>query len=209
MLKIDAKEYDVIARGVFAPVYPVIAQQIVAHTGVASGTCVDIGCGGGYLGAALARISDLFVHFIDQSADMIALAERTIAGHDLQSRTAARQGDVTDIDLPDACVDLVVSRGSVFFWEDLPRAFKEIYRILAPQGWAYIGGGFGSRELKESIEREMASRGKSTGPFGDKVRRNLGPETRNRFVTALETAGIDSYSILQSDDIGLWLVMRK
>ena len=55
----------------------------------------------------------------------------------------------------------------------------------------------------------MASRGKSTGPFGDKVRRNLGPETRNRFVTALETAGIDSYSILQSDDIGLWLVMRK
>lgn len=208
-MKIDAKEYDAIARDVFAPAYPVIAQQILAHTGVTSGTCVDVGCGGGYLGAALARITDLFVHFMDQSAAMITLAERTITENGLSARTTTLQADVTDIKLADASVNLVISRGSVFFWEDLPRAFKEIYRILAPQGWAYIGGGFGSRELKESIEREMASRGKRTGPFGDKVRRNLGPETRNRFVTALETAGIDSYSILQSDDIGLWVVMRK
>jgi ubiquinone/menaquinone biosynthesis C-methylase UbiE len=208
-LKIDAKKYNAIARDVFAPVYPVIARQIVSHTGVTSGTCVDIGCGSGYLGAALARITDLFVHFLDQSADMITLVERTIAENGLQARSATLQGDVTDINLADASVNLVASRGSVFFWKDLPRAFKEIYRILAPQGWAYIGGGFGSRELKESIEREMASRGKGSGPFSDKVRRNLGPETRNRFVTALETAGIASYTILQSDDIGLWLVMRK
>jgi hypothetical protein len=50
-MEIDAQKFDRIARGVFAPVYPVIAGQIIARTGVTRGVCLDIGCGGGYLGA--------------------------------------------------------------------------------------------------------------------------------------------------------------
>lgn len=75
--------------------------------------------------------------------------------------------------------------------------------MLTPGGWAYIGGGFGSRELKESIESEMASRNQGGDDFCDRVRRNLGAETRGRFETALETAGIAAYIILHNEDIGL------
>jgi hypothetical protein len=51
-MEIDAQKFDRIARSLFAPVYPVIAGQINARTGVTRGICLDIGRGGGYLGAA-------------------------------------------------------------------------------------------------------------------------------------------------------------
>jgi hypothetical protein len=49
-IKFDALKFDRIARDVFAPVYPAIAEQIIVRTGVVRGVCLDIGCGGGYLG---------------------------------------------------------------------------------------------------------------------------------------------------------------
>ncbi|MBC7343666.1 MAG: methyltransferase domain-containing protein, partial [Clostridia bacterium] len=40
-------------------------------------------------------------------------------------------------------------QGFGVFWENLEKAFKEIHRVLAPGGIAYIGGGFGTSELKK------------------------------------------------------------
>jgi ubiquinone/menaquinone biosynthesis C-methylase UbiE len=208
-MKIDAQNFDSIARNIFKPIYPVIASQIIARTGITSGTCLDIGCGSGYLGASLAESTQLFMYFLDQSADMIKIVKRTIHENDLKERAAAIHGDVSSIDLPDNSINLAVSRGSVFFWEDLPQAFQEIYRVLAPDGWAYIGGGFGSKELKESIRHEMLVNKKADNQFSYHMRRNLSPETRIRFETALKTAGIDSYTILHNEDIGLWIIIRK
>ncbi len=208
-MKMNAQEFDALARSVFAPAYPVVAGQILAHTGITTGTCLDIGCGGGHLGAALGRQSALRICFFDQSAEMLDCARRTIAENGLKDRTTVLQGEVTAIGLPDGSVNLAVSRGSVFFWEDLVRAFGEIQRVLAPDGWAYIGGGFGTGEVRASIERQMAARHHGGEKFSDLVRKNLSPETRDRFETAAAAAGIDSFSIRHTPDIGLWLIMRK
>jgi hypothetical protein len=67
-------------------------------------------------------------------------------------------------------MDLIVSRGSIFFWKDLPMAFKEIHCVLAPDGWAYVGGGFGSQKIKESIIREMSTRNQGSDQFQQLVR---------------------------------------
>jgi ubiquinone/menaquinone biosynthesis C-methylase UbiE len=208
-MKIDAQNYDRIARNVFAPVYPLIAEQIIARTGVTRGICLDIGCGGGYLGAALALAADLSVCFFDQSAEMLAIVQRTIAENGLASRAHTLQGNIMSIPLPDACMDLAVSRGSIFFWENLTTALCEIHRVLAPNGWAYVGGGFGSKELKASIIREMKARNQGSDQFRQRMSRNLGPETRVRFEKALETVGIASFSIIDNEEIGLWIVMQK
>ena len=144
-MKIDAQQFDTIARTVFAPVYPLIAKQIMHHTGITSGTCLEIGCGPGYLGAALAGKTDLYLLFLDQSAAMLELCERTIDENDLRGRAGLLPGDVGSLALPDGSVDLIISRGSIFFWEDLPRAFGEIHRVLKP------GGKIGRASCRERV----------------------------------------------------------
>ena len=208
-MKSDARVFDGIARTLFAPIYPVIADQIIARTGMTQGICLDIGCGGGYLGAAIARLTDLFVYLFDRSAEMLEIAGRMIVECGLQTRVARMQGDISALPLPDGFANLVVSRGSVFFWQDLPGAFREIHRVLVPCGWAYIGGGFGTKELKAGISRQMAAAKGNGEKFQALVRRNLSSATRARFQAALETAGIEDFSILHSEDIGLWIIIRK
>lgn len=208
-MRINAKQFDEIARTVFSPTYPVIARQIVEHTGITQGTCLDAGCGSGYLGAALAGITNLHMTFFDASQEMLALAEQTIEENGLRSRAGTLLGDIGSIALPTGSVDLVINRGSIFFWEDVPRAFREIHRILAPGGRTWIGGGFGTAALQESIRLQMAERNKGSNAFGDKMRCNLGPERRAQFETALQAANIAEYRIVHSEEIGLWVDMHK
>lgn len=208
-MQINAKQFDEIARTIFAPIYPVIARQIVQHTGITQGACLDAGCGSGYLGAALADITNLHMTFFDASQEMLTIAEQTMEGNGLRSRAGTLSGDIGSIALPTGSVDLVISRGSIFFWEDLPRSICEICRILAPGGRTWIGGGFGTAALKESIRLQMAERNKGNNAFGDKMRCNLGPEMRARFEAALQTANINEYQIIQGDDIGLWIDIQK
>lgn len=56
--KTDPASFEIIARTIFAPVYPVIASQIIEATGITSGFCLDIGCGGGHLGMAVAKFGN-------------------------------------------------------------------------------------------------------------------------------------------------------
>ncbi len=208
-MKINARQFDTIARSVFAPVYPLIAEQVIEHTAITSGTCLDVGCGSGYFGAAVASKTDLHVLFFDQSEEMLKLCERTIDENGLRSRAGLLPGDIGSIALPDGSVDLIISRGSIFFWEDLPQAFREIHRVLAPGGKTFIGGGFGTLALKEKIRRQMAARNQGQDQFGQKMRTNLGPEMRGHFEQGLQEAEIDNCTILQDEEIGLWIVMHK
>ena len=154
----DVLAYDRIAREIFAPVYPVIAQQIRTQTGITQGVCLDIGTGGGYLGIALAAITDLDFYLMDKSDEVLEIAWMNVAVSGLQNRVRTLCGDVHHIPRDNGSVDLVISRGSLFFWEDKAKAFAEIYRVLAPGGGAYIGGGMGTKELFDKIKVEMDKR---------------------------------------------------
>ncbi len=209
MMKFDAQKYRQTDQR-FTPVYQQIADQILSATGKTSGVCVDLGCGPGGLGKALLDKSDLFVHFFDQSVEMLEQVDEKMSAAGTHWRSSIICGDIACIDLADASVDLAVSRGSIFFWEDLEAAFREIERILASGGWGYIGGGFGSRQLKEEITSQMnADPDNIKGDFRNKIKRNLGPESRERFEKALQRSGIGNYSIVQNEDIGLWIQIRK
>ncbi|MDD3271892.1 MAG: class I SAM-dependent methyltransferase, partial [Syntrophomonadaceae bacterium] len=107
-MEINAAEFDRMAREVFAPVYPVLAEQIISRIGISKGVCLDIGCGGGYLGLALARISELETILFDESQDMMNLAQGYISQSGLESRVKTLLGDVHHIPLADESVNLIV-----------------------------------------------------------------------------------------------------
>lgn len=207
-MQMDAMKYDTMAREIFAPAYPLIASQAVERTGIREGVCLDIGCGGGYLGLELARTTGLFVRFYDQSREMLDIVQGNIASHRLEERTEILSGSAESIPLPDGSVNLAVSRGSVFFW-DRVKAFREIGRVLAPGGMSYIGGGFGSAEVKAEIDRKMEGRSQDGPPWREWVAKRLGPEAPGEFEKELRSAGIEDFEIDRSEDKGLWIIIRK
>ena len=200
----DIQTYNEVALGVNAPIYAYYADRIVDRTGVASGCCLDIGCGGGYLGLALAGITDLDLVFLDQSPAMLACAEENIVRFGCRTRARTLLGRVQAIPLGEGSVDLAISRGSLPFWDDLAAAFGEIRRVLRPGGHAYVGGGLGDPATRAELERQ---RNRLHPEWGAKNRRP--PQRADReYIDALQSAGIDLFRIDRGDD-GLWITFRR
>lgn len=200
-----AEQFDQLARNIIAPVYPVIAGEFLEKSKISSGLCLDLGCGSGYLGLAIARMSDLKVSLVDSDPEMLAIAQRNINDSQLQNRASILLADVHQIPLASGSAQLAVSRGSVFFWGDLPQAFSEIYRVLSPGGMAFIGGGFGTPELKKKIDMEMRQRHPN---WSEHLRENIGAAAPEKYRTVMAEAGIADYYIDHSP-IGMWIVFEK
>jgi len=92
---------------------------------------VDIGCGGGLLTEALARLGYPIVGF-DVSEPSLAAARR----HAAKAGIAVdyRQGSAYSLDLPAGQVDAVVISDVLEHLHDLPRAAAEIARVLRAGG---------------------------------------------------------------------------
>ena len=203
-ISIDAQSYEKTVREVFAPVYPVIAKQIKQRTGITRGLCLDVGAGTGHLGIEIAKITDLQVCLLDNSKEMLSIAEQNIANSSLGSRVKTLRGDVHNIPIVDCSIDLVVSRGSLFFWEDRKRAFKEIYRVLAPGGIAYVGGGFGTDELKRKIDIEMQKR---DGHWRENMVKKV-DNTNSDYQSLMKSVDILDYRVIKNS-ANMWIVIRK
>ena len=200
-----AGDMDSIAKTLFAPVYPMIAKQAIQRLGITTGTCIDLGSGPASLSIAIAKASDLQVIALDLSEEMQDVAARNIKDASLTERILLMHGDVHDIPLPNDSVDLVVSRGSMFFWDDIHSAFREIYRILKPGGRTYVGGGFGNQKLRDKIAAKMTAK----NPDWKRMNQNnISPENRDRFAKMLEEIGVPDYEIIYGDE-GFWIVLKK
>ncbi|MFH0784704.1 MAG: class I SAM-dependent methyltransferase [Pseudomonadota bacterium] len=200
----EVSTYNTIALGPNASIYAYYAKRIVATTATLTGNCLDVGCGGGYLGLALARITPLDFIFFDQSPAMLQCAEDNITNFDCRSRARTLHGRVQAIPLTDDSIDLVVSRGSVPFWDDLATAFSEIYRVLRPGGHAYVGGGLGDPKTRAETEERM----RRHHPEWQNKDRRPPHHDNEHYQRALTAAAIDPFAVNRSDE-GLWITFRK
>ncbi|PKK89139.1 MAG: SAM-dependent methyltransferase [Candidatus Wallbacteria bacterium HGW-Wallbacteria-1] len=205
MNKQDYEGFVDISRNVFAPVYPVIAEMVLKESGISEGTCLDLGSGPGGLGISVAKASALDVILLDISMKMLSAANDDIIREKLSDRVKIMHCDVHSIALPDDSVDLVVSRGSVFFWEDLPRALNEVWRVLRPGGVAWIGGGFGNPEILKTIESSMKARDKDWQPMR---RRFTGDDMESRFNDTLRELNPGPWKVNRNES-GLWMNFKK
>jgi ubiquinone/menaquinone biosynthesis C-methylase UbiE len=200
-----AEYYNELAQTIFFPVYPVIAHQILKRADIDTGLCLDIGSGPGNLAIAIATLSDLTVFAMDNSEPMCRVAEANVAKYQLERRVRTTLGEVNSIPFGDASINLVVSRGSFFFWENMSRGFSECMRVLRQGGMAYIGSGFGNARLRDEIVAKMHERDPE---WEDKRRgwfRNCSPHIVR---SALAAAGIFEYDLID-DDTGYWIYFTK
>lgn len=200
-----AKEFDKIAHEIFAPIYPAIAKQMLDKAQISEGTCLDIGCGSGHLGLAIAKASNLNIYLMDNSPEAIEVLQENISDQQLESRARPLVGDVHNIPLETGSVQIAISRGSMFFWEEQVQALNEIYRVLAPGGFAYIGGGFGSSQIKKRVDERMSQINPDWFGF---VNKNIGHEQPLKWREILSETDIPEFDI-EHNSYEMWLVFRK
>ncbi len=204
MNEADIPTYNRVALGVNAPVYAYYAGRIFQKTGITTGKCLDAGCGGGYLGLALSEITDLEFIFLDKSLEMLRCADENIRLRGLGGRGCTILAQVQQMPLEDASVDLVVSRGSLPFWDDLQAAFREIRRILKTNGCAYVGGGLGPLEMRDNLREQV----RRHHPEWHNRERTIPRRETREYQEALQAAGIEVFTITRSDE-GTWIEFGK
>ena len=119
---------------------------------------------------------------------------------------------------PDDTVDLVVSRGSIFFWDDPAKGLSEVARVLRPGGKAYIGGGAGSGYPKWAAEKLIQGRKeKMQGEEAEKWKRFVELRRPEQMKWA-QAAGLTDFQVMGKGAIsaedaragqGVWLLFHK
>ncbi|AFA46910.1 class I SAM-dependent methyltransferase [Acetobacterium woodii] len=198
----SAKEFSQISRNIFYPIYPVIADQILKK-GVRQGCCLDVGSGPGYLGLAIARQTQMQVCLFDINEEALEIAKQNIRAAALEERVYVEQGNVEALPYPDNAFNLVTSRGSLFFWTDQVKGINEIFRVLKPGGMAYLGNGFGNRELKKAIDEKMLS-------IDDKwlIKAAKRLNTKENYQAVMNQTKVNEFKI-KADESGLWISFHK
>ncbi len=121
--------------------------------------------------------------------------------------------------MPDESVDVVVSRGSFYFWQDRAKGLREVRRILRPGGHAMIGGGLG-RNYPEWARREFINRKRKSADRNGPAAACKFAEARSSetFRRLAEEAGLPAFEVigeggLGPDDpksgIGIWVRFQK
>ena len=196
------------ATGDFAPVYPALAQQILQDYGITKGVCIDMGGGCGSLAIALARITELRIYVLDIDPAAVRLCGVLVDEAGLTGRVIPTEGDAQDMPFRDRFADLVVSRGSIFFWPDQLAGLREAYRVLKPGGVAFIGGGF-SRLLDPAIKKRLVEARGSGNRGGGADRKPI----HTGLVDVARQAGIKPIRLTHDPDdlpdYGWWMEIRK
>ena len=100
---------------------------------------LDAGCGGG---ANLARWMEFCprgkVYGLDYSQISVEESLAVNADAVAQGRCAVDCGDVAAMPYGDASFDVVSAFETIYFWPDMPRALKEVFRVLRKGGTFFI-----------------------------------------------------------------------
>ncbi len=203
--------------------YPYVAADILGWCRPQTGVWIDLGSGTGGVGLAVASsgnaaASSSTIVLLDPDAKALSQALQRGREKGLGSRLVAVVGVAEDMPLPDDSVDLVFSRGSIFFWKDPVQGIREVQRVLRPGGKAMIGGGRGS-EYPEWARREFTRRRhgnqKTDSPQAKEFARLRDPKTFRQWAkdAGLSDFRVTGHGALPPDDpragSGIWLQFTK
>ncbi|MCD6415296.1 MAG: class I SAM-dependent methyltransferase [Planctomycetes bacterium] len=196
-----------------------VAQDALRYCRPREGVWVDLGSGSGGLGLALSELSNSLIVLVDPNAEAVGEGLDEARDRGLWPRVVGVIARAESIPLPDSSVDMVVSRGSIFFWDDPPAGLSEVYRVLRPGCRAMIGGGFGSSYPEWALKQFFRRRYEALEAEGEEAVCRWNHPRRPEWLAAqAREAGIGDFDIvgksgLSAEDpaagIGRWLLFKK
>lgn len=200
--------------------YETVADDLLEYVGPCDGVWLDVGSGAGALGLAVVSKSARGVLvLLDPDAEALRSGLAAARDRGLAGRVVAIVGRAESIPLPDESVDVVMSRGSIFFWQDQVQGVREVYRILRPGGKAMLGGGVG-RGYPEWARREFFRQRRQgamrSGPDG--IRKFAETRSPARFRRIALAAGLKAFEVKGGSGLaaldpragsGIWLRLAK
>ena len=100
---------------------------------------LDCGCGGGAnIKRLLKKCPQGIVKGIDYSLVSVEKSKKVNETAIVEGRCVVWQGSVERIIFAKDWFDAVTAFETVYFWPDLPRCFREVYRVLKPGGIFFI-----------------------------------------------------------------------
>lgn len=156
---------------------------------------LEIGCGPGFMLEQFESAGAEEIIGVDISVDMLQRASKR------SDKSVKVQADVVELPFDSNIFDVVFSRGSIFFWSDLDKAFESIRRVTKNGGTIFIGGGYGLSTPEEIIGKIRENRSSSK----EKNIPRLDPEM---LCKKAQSYG-DFAEILSAPKRGFWLNWKK
>jgi len=199
--------------------YPYVVKDMLAFCKPEKGFWVDLGAGKGQVAIPLIEATGNPVVMLDPNADAMKKGLEVARAKGVGDKIFAVVGVAEKIPFPDETVDLLVSRGSIFFWNDPVKGLQEVQRVLRPGGKAMIGGGAGSGYPKAAAEALVHSRKqKLLGEEAEKWKRFIELRRPEQMRKWAEAAGLTEYELagkgaISTDDPkvgqGIWIWFTK
>lgn len=199
--------------------YEYVVQDILKFCQPAKGFWIDLGAGQGPVAMQLIQATGNPVVMVDPNREALADGLQAARDKGLADRLFAVAGTAEALPFADNTVDLVASRGSIFFWDDPVKGLQEVYRVLRPGGKAYIGGGAGSGYPPTAVAELIRQRQeKLQGDEAEKWQRFVARRRPEQMKQWAEAAGLPAFEVLgqgalSADDRrvgqGVWLLFEK
>jgi SAM-dependent methyltransferase len=199
--------------------YPYVVEDVLKHCQPGKGFWIDLGAGKGQVAIPLIEATGNAVVMLDPDAEAMSEGLDAAREKGVGNRLGAVVGVAEAMPLPDNSVDLVVSRGSIFFWDDPVKGLEEVYRVLRPGGKAYIGGGAGSGYPKWAADKLIDQRKqKMSGEEAEKWKRFVELRRPEKMRAWAEAAGLTEFQVMGEGAIsaadarvgqGVWILLAK
>lgn len=100
-----------------------------------SGKLVDIGCGAGNVLVKIAKaMPDLDLYGVDMSIEILELARNKAKKEGVKNKIEFKPGSGENLPFEDNSIDYVVSTLSLHHWLNPDQVFKQVERVLKPDG---------------------------------------------------------------------------